>query len=1076
MRRRFLQGRRAPVRVVGGLLLLWLALPAGAPAQRGPVRFSETASRLRQASTPAALQRPAAPHYDVVALRVEFQPDTTRFTTGDGTFDGPLYAEGLLPKVDPLPHDAAYFQAHLDFLADYVAQVSDGRTTVTTHLLPAPVRVSQAMGAYSPTGFEADTDEQRARLAALVAEAWQTASAQIPFDLTGFDPERTAFVLFHAGVGRDIELLGTTLDKTPLDLPSLFFDEQALTKLGAGNLSFHGFPVRNTLVMPRTETRQAFDFIDDQPFLLELSINGLLAASFFNFLGVPDLFNTETGDPAIGPFGLMDPLGIFAYNGLFPPEPSAWTKVFLAWADPQDLLGQGPEQVTLSANKAEAPPAIARAVVSAAEYFLVENRNRDPEGDGLVLRVWQHGALVEQRVQNGDEGFTRFDVSGFIGGVVVGVDHYDWALPGGLDEDGNTLNGGLLIWHVDERRLAEGLAANRVNADPERRAIDLEEADSAQDLGFPSNNPFGPGADQGTPFDFFFKDNPVTAITATGQLIRLYQNRFGPDTVPNSHTNAGGPSFIVLEDFSEPGPQMSFTSRREAEAGVAPLAPFSGIELDRAFGPGASLLEVPLTASSSALLWHTGTAQWGGIAPNFGAFILEADAVRTGTAANVLAGPALLPGEVPGEDRVVVVQRPDPGTQLLLLPPAGFADPQQGGEVDVFDLDGVGARLPASPVLVAADGSIFVLFDGEEGAALARVDTRNASVEVTALQDEVLALAGVGGGDVALVGRAATRLFNASERWTYTLSDGASVGQPAFGRDRSGLVGVVPVTDAGELLVLLADGAVQRLDPGRYAGDPGDAAALNAFPVLADLDEDGRLDVLTTYGADLVAFSQHGALVRGFPIRLPAPSVAQPLVAQLSESGAWSVVVASTNGYVYAYDLGRGGRQVPGFPLAVGASGAAPPLLQAKKMYAVSAEGSLRAWALDGLEAVWWGQLYGNAQHQNYVALAEEPPPQPSPQAAGLIVEAETYNWPNPVRDGRTFLRCMTRRDARVRITIIDAAGSLLDDLELDLRGGAPTEHLWQTDAASGLYYARVTATGADGTTDTRLIKMAIIR
>ena len=143
---------------------------------------------------------------------------------------------------------------------------------------------------------------------------------------------------------------------------------------------------------------------------------------------------------------------------------------------------------------------------------------------------------------------------------------------------------------------------------------------------------------------------------------------------------------------------------------------------------------------------------------------------------------------------------------------------------------------------------------------------------------------------------------------------------------------------------------------------------------------------------------------------------------------------------------------------------------------ATTTGGSLRAWQLDNLGAVWWSQLYANGQNQSYVELAAEPDPQPSSQAAGLIVEAETYNWPNPIREGQTFLRCMTTEDASVRITIVNAAGSLIDEVELDLSGGTPAEHLWQTNAASGLYYARITATGLNGQTATKLIKMAIIR
>ncbi|HEX7070931.1 MAG TPA: hypothetical protein VF190_09005, partial [Rhodothermales bacterium] len=115
------------------------------------------------------LRRPALGRYTVIALRVEFQPDTTRFTTGDGTFGGDLY-DGLAPKLDPLPHDSAYFDAHLTFLEQYVNHVSDGKASVETYLLPGVVRVSQPMGAYAPTGPDDDDPAQRVRLARLIEE------------------------------------------------------------------------------------------------------------------------------------------------------------------------------------------------------------------------------------------------------------------------------------------------------------------------------------------------------------------------------------------------------------------------------------------------------------------------------------------------------------------------------------------------------------------------------------------------------------------------------------------------------------------------------------------------------------------------------------------------------------------------------------------------------------------------------------------------------------------------------------------------------------------------------------------
>ncbi|MFQ5570967.1 MAG: hypothetical protein ACE5G0_14910 [Rhodothermales bacterium] len=1073
---------RACGRVLGGLFLLWMGWGGGTPvvqAQHAPARFADQALRLRRAlspSTNASLRRPAAPHYDVVALRVAFQPDTTRFTTGDGTFEGELYDDGLRPTVDPLPHDAAYFQAHLAFLEDYVAKVSDGQTQVTPHLVPEVVHVSQPMAAYSPTGPDAGSDAELVKLGALIEEAWQTADQISSLDLSGFDPERTAFVLFHAGVGRDIELLGTTLDKTPQDLPSIFFDEQALARLGVEAGTFRGIPVRHTLVLPRTETRRGFNFISDEPFLLELSTNGLLAASFFNFLGVPDLFNVETGDPAIGPFGLMDPLGIFAYNGLFPPEPSAWTKYFLGWVEPLDLRGNEPISVTLPAAGLQESPAVARAPVSPVEYFLVENRHRDPEGDGLVLRIWQGGQIVEQRVQNGDEDFTRFNIEGFTGGVVVGVDTYDWALPGGVDEDGNILNGGILIWHIDERRLEAGLQNGGVNTDPERRAIDLEEADSAQDLGFPPDNPLGPAADQGTPFDFYFLDNPITTITATGQRIQLYENRFGPGTVPNSNSNEGGSSFVVLEDFSAPGSEMTFVYRREGAEGITPRVPFAETDLGSPISPGGSISFEPAQPDrpTDLVMIHNGQ-RWIACNPptlwtiddTSGAFTLEDNRYLLRPAVTV-SGEGIsvfLDCRIAAPFDVLRVTR--------VAGPSGFQSmvrlPLAGNQMSII-----------GPLVALGEGVEEVLYfglKGENGVTyLVRVrEGEEAVVEET--RETFETLAAVGSDELALVGREGVYKGDGEMLWTYTLPSAAEMGQAVFGRDVTGGTGAVPVISNAELLFLRADQTVERIDVSGYAQYFGEGEAdLSPYPVLVDLDDDGHLDVLTTYGSRLWAFSQDGALVRGFPIPLSAQSVMQPLVAELSESGAWSVVVASTDGYVYAYDLGDGGRLVPGFPLAVGARIEATPLLQGNNLYAVSSGGSLRSWTLESIGQIWWGQHLGDARNRSFVTLDTAPEPQPSPQAGGLIVEAETYNWPNPIRDGTTYLRCKTSEDATVRITIIDAAGSLIDEVELDLHGGTPAEHLWQTPAASGVYFARVTATSSSGRTATHLIKMAVIR
>ena len=1009
--------RAAVVRFVFAALLVMTALQSGIAAAQAPSRV------------------------DLVALMVEFQPDTTRYTTGNGTFAGPLFEGVDAPRIDPLPHTPDYFRAHLSFLENYVHHASDGRTQLTTHLLPEVIRVSMPMGTYSPTGLDADSDEELSKLSSLIQEAWTRADESGMAIPAGLDPSTTSFLVFHAGVGRDIELVGTTLDKTPEDLPSIFFDAATLERLGAGALSMDGFPVTNSMVIPRTESRRGVDVLTGEPFLIELSINGLLAASFFNYLGVPDLFDTTTGESAIGPFGLMDAQGIFAYSGLFPPEPSAWTKQFLGWADPVVAAPDG--LVRLKASGRDDANESARVPISDAEYFLVENRHRDPSGDGLRMQIWTHEGLGEVAFQNGDTQFNDQTVAGFPGGVVLGVDDYDFALPGGLDEDENPLLGGILIWHVDENRLADGMGENAVNADRNARSIDLEEADGAQDIGFPSAAGFfGPRFDLGTPFDFWFEGNPVTVRTSAGRDIQLYDNRFAADTHPSNISNAGVAPGFGLVDFSAPGPLMTFRIEAAETLGPKLLAEW---QLDR-------------WATENGVETPTGGAVWS-VADPEGFFVWYRTGGDEGTwlwqPVDGRACSAMTPGRRPVFDGQYLYAVGD-GALLRITP-----QPDECLVERLREFPPGLISLTTSAVMGPSGGAapmILLGMDLDAGPALWVVHPGDGTAEVRPMPSQVdrVLVRDDQGQDIVLLsdrgvldGEGTVLIAFENQQWSDAVLTSSSSGWT-----------LAWASENEEIHLLSMDGE-------RF-GTTAPGACLPQKLRWFDVDQDGVADLIYLCGDRMVAMHATGAILAGFPVRLPSTPLSEPVLATTT-SGRVRIFVMLAGGGLASLEVEEGGvRMVDGHPLPVGGRSGVAPLLTQRALVTLSGAGTLRVWeaSLDVTSHVTDDTIM-------YVP-ASDVAVEPSP---GLLRASETYNWPNPITEGQTRIRFATSEPSDIRIDIVDMNGLLVDRIDTTSPGaGLPAEAIWTTNAGSGVYLARVRATSLSGQTDTHLVRMAIIR
>ncbi|MBL0060351.1 MAG: T9SS type A sorting domain-containing protein [bacterium] len=446
------------------------------------------------------------------AIRVEFQEDDLTGTTGNGTF-GTGFPDSLL--IDPLPHDRQYFVDHLSFLDHYFSTASNGeldfqRADVYPSGDNAAYLLAYPMWHYN---FNSDTALLNQRLVELFAQSVTLADTDVDFS------QYDAVIVFHAGVGKDFNV---GIDNTPFDIPSAYISESDLNRYG-GQLPFG---VTRGLLLPEAQNQP-----ETLDLGVELSLNGVLIKLFGNWLGMPDLFNTETGASGIGRWGMMDQ-GSGNVNALVPALPDAWSRVFMGWSDARTIYQAGnADTVRLGRVGMESETQIVKVAVSADEYYLLENRDADADSIGHVSLFDRDGREM-QIDRDGDIAVEQ----GFK--VAVRASHYDFGIPGS----------GILIWHINEKIIAEKYESNRVNADAENRGVDLVECDGSQDIGreygFATS---GSGTELGIQEDCWYRDNRAYREANGGTVF----TRFNDDSRPSARLSDHSYTFLAITDFSD---------------------------------------------------------------------------------------------------------------------------------------------------------------------------------------------------------------------------------------------------------------------------------------------------------------------------------------------------------------------------------------------------------------------------------------------------------------------------------------------------------------------------------------------
>ena len=485
----------------------------------------------------------------VCGIRVAFQEDDFASTTGNGKFL--LESDGIdcdTYTLDPPPHDRGYFESQLAAVHSYFDAVSYGKFGINlegSHVYPAGVNesytLSQPMNYYNPYN---EYDIQEKRLTELFRDAVTEAYAMDQINFSSYD----LVVVFHAGIGQDFSL--PFLDPTPEDIPSTYVDQAMIQDhLGVSSISFNGSEIEHGILLPESQNHLLFDIAESmfsgvsEPCEYQYGLTGTFALMIGFAVGLPPLWNIETGESGIGIFGLMDQ-GSNNGRGIVPSPPTSWTRMYAGWESPT-YADFGTSIKLASRNENQ----LVHISINESEYFLIENRDNTVR-DGISLDSIRY--LMGEN--SGDNEYPPYievlqDSAGLEkneNGVVISVPNYDIGLPAS----------GLLIWHIDETIIHSGLNDYSVNSNLTRLGVDLEEADGAQDIGYPSifmfNDPtagyFG---------DVWFKGNSQYELANPG--MEGMSPEFGPFTHPSTAANDGSSTFIRIGDISRASDTMSFT-------------------------------------------------------------------------------------------------------------------------------------------------------------------------------------------------------------------------------------------------------------------------------------------------------------------------------------------------------------------------------------------------------------------------------------------------------------------------------------------------------------------------------------
>jgi len=1022
-------------------------------AQETPLRLAAGMETYRSGADPDTVH--------CLIIRVDFLEDSagSESSTLDGGFDL-RPADSARVAVDSPPRNKSYFNAHMESLSRYYHDQSGGQLVVEWEIYPTAEDSAYHLSDvadYGPWYMEHQDVDLLALAERFVRDSYATAdSSDDPPDFRKYD----TFLLFHSGA----DYQGDINRDSPYDIPS-FTLELAEPVAVQDSTTFFNL----ILVVPETQSQDGFLG----------ALNGVLAHEFGHLMGFYDLYNVINFFPQVGMFSLHDSgdglygsvwdpyqeLEVFV-RGAIPASIDPWHRmIFFPDGTPTTWIKRD-SVITLPAVELENEIALVPiggqlveeseddAHLFASEYYILENRQYDLNGDGTVYLKSDSTSGVILGPMN-----IPADVTDSLGMApdTLGRHEQDYLLPGE----------GILIWHIDNAALAQNFSYCYacVNVLPGRRSVDVEEADGIEDLGDIYSVEWTGGQ-----YDYWFKGG---------------YSHFGPETDPSTASSGGAITGITIDvrDSSavemEIGIEVGRTRPGWPIYAGAPIGPEAicaadldgdGIaEVASAAGPYAQLLAAD---GSTEFLAVTDSVLLPGVAASDG--LVKANGQRT-TLVAAASEVRLYGWDVRGREQLRY-----PGGEEV-FPDLRFTTPP-------MVLDSV-------VVIGANDGRIRGLRPGAEPVMIWRTPEAGYAVTALAAGEIVPGVTSLVWGDDVGEVRAASGSqvdgFIAAEGWPRTLGAGGDAIDWLLliaPGSRDPLGRVLAVGAEGVLGLWWANGSTVS----GWPLDLGDAPA--GPPVVGDPDGDGQLEIVITTREGMVhMLDLEGREEPYWPVSVWHPDAwrfgsarSGPVLADIHPvpgGDGWpEVLQGSADGTLHAFNAM--GEETEGWPWLVGYSVAAGPVVAP-----LADEAGLQITAADALGFItvlkaglssremqpgeMWSSRTGMGADHFYAAdwLTE-------PAEWSGLLDLETLHFtPNPARGTQAYLRTRMGVEGRLRVQLYDTSGHRVweGDFQPDAGAQGDVLELNLADVAPGLYVARITATGAGEELNVQR-KLALVR